>query len=359
MNVDRKQLEPISSGDRSLSLEESQYLHQCESVIAEGLADFIRVGEALLAIATQGLYRATHASFEVYCRDRWGLARRTAYQKIEAAKTYATVRNCAQFPPQNEYQALQLAKLPTEALQQAAWQQVVTNANGAKRAITARVIRDVVRTVAPQRMADHLPERLQPARIFPGIPWTWRIGSLSKDTDSNKVRLKLPTLPPIAHANDVTHDTEVQRVLVSPDIDIFHWNLPEAYPGKLAAVMESFPQYRFLVWTKRPARFPALPWSANVDLVVRVSSQDDLDRLMHSTSEISQIQTLWICATAPLTLSPALPFRRVLINNVGVGVAKADGHAIALRQCVGQLLSQSIAVHLDTSLHEMLYENAL
>ena len=61
------------------------------------------------------LYRASHGTFEEYCRERWGMARSTAYQLVDASKVVENVRHGGQIPPpESERQARPLAKLPAE-----------------------------------------------------------------------------------------------------------------------------------------------------------------------------------------------------------------------------------------------------
>lgn len=47
------------------------------------------------------LYRATHATFEAYCQEQWGMRRSTAYQYIEAAATVERLSANADIPPGN------------------------------------------------------------------------------------------------------------------------------------------------------------------------------------------------------------------------------------------------------------------
>jgi hypothetical protein len=61
-------------------------LAECETVIARGLGVFVEVGEALREIRDQRLYRSTHARFDDYCRERWGLDRTYAHRHIRAAE---------------------------------------------------------------------------------------------------------------------------------------------------------------------------------------------------------------------------------------------------------------------------------
>jgi hypothetical protein len=64
-------------------------LAECEAIIERGLRTFIEVGEALREIRDAKLYAATHATFEDYCKERWGregISRARAYQLIAAAE---------------------------------------------------------------------------------------------------------------------------------------------------------------------------------------------------------------------------------------------------------------------------------
>lgn len=99
------------SGDlhrRPLSDPEREQLASCEATIEQGLATFIAVGNALMTIRDSRLYRQGFASFEDYCRQRWGMSRPRAYQLIDAASV-STVVDTA-----NEAQARELAPLKSD-----------------------------------------------------------------------------------------------------------------------------------------------------------------------------------------------------------------------------------------------------
>jgi hypothetical protein len=66
-------------------------LPELERVIERGQQTFIEVGRALLEIRDRRLYRETHATFEAYCRERWGWSRRHANRQIEAARVVDAV----------------------------------------------------------------------------------------------------------------------------------------------------------------------------------------------------------------------------------------------------------------------------
>ena len=64
-------------------------LDECEQVIERGLGTFVEVGEALMEIRDSRLYKTSHASFDDYCRERWGFTRRRSSQLIDAAEIVA------------------------------------------------------------------------------------------------------------------------------------------------------------------------------------------------------------------------------------------------------------------------------
>lgn len=110
-----------------LTTQEQGRFQQLEVVIEEGLKTFVEVGNALLEIRDSRLYRQEFRTFEDYCRDRWGMARSTAYQYIDAAATVENVRHGGHQIPTNERQARPLTKLEPEQ-QQEAWQRAVETA---------------------------------------------------------------------------------------------------------------------------------------------------------------------------------------------------------------------------------------
>jgi hypothetical protein len=127
----------------SLSQPEQLELLQHETTVQQGLKSFFEVGKALATIRDKKLYRASHATFEEYCRGRWNIGRRSAYQLIEAAEVVENVRNCAQTLPANEAQARPLTSLPASQ-QVAAWQRALEIAPGGK--VSAAHIQQVVNT---------------------------------------------------------------------------------------------------------------------------------------------------------------------------------------------------------------------
>ena len=59
----------------SLTKTETARLADMERVIETGMHTFIEVGTALVAIRDERLYKASHTTFEAYCKERWGMSR--------------------------------------------------------------------------------------------------------------------------------------------------------------------------------------------------------------------------------------------------------------------------------------------
>lgn len=69
----------------------STRLAELETVIERGQQTFVEVGNALAEIRDQRLYKETHATFEAYCRERWGFGRNYANKQIAAAHGVAAL----------------------------------------------------------------------------------------------------------------------------------------------------------------------------------------------------------------------------------------------------------------------------
>lgn len=87
-------------------------LKACENVIQSGMATFVAVGMALAEIRDSQLYLAAHHSFDAYCRERWNMAARTAYQTIESGRIVRALGDVGS--SLNESQARVLATVPEQ-----------------------------------------------------------------------------------------------------------------------------------------------------------------------------------------------------------------------------------------------------
>jgi hypothetical protein len=123
---------------REMSQSELTQLEVCEATISAGLQTFYEVGNALLAVRDARLYRRDFASFEEYCRKRWGMGASRARQLIGAAGVAANLQGVTNVTPANEAQARVLARLVGDA-QRAAWQLALWTAPGGSSMTAAHV----------------------------------------------------------------------------------------------------------------------------------------------------------------------------------------------------------------------------
>lgn len=133
-----------------LNIDERNELERCEVVIKQGLETFIEVGQALMTIRDKRLYRIEFTTFEDYCRDKWAISRRSAYQYIEASNAIENVRHGAQILPTTERQARPLTSLEPE-IQREAWKEVVQQSQATGQPITATKVQEVANTFKQAR----------------------------------------------------------------------------------------------------------------------------------------------------------------------------------------------------------------
>ncbi|WP_445176498.1 hypothetical protein [Microcoleus sp.] len=107
-----------------LDVTERARLEELESIVEKGLQTFYEVGKALDEIREQKLYRETQKTFEAYCQDKWGIARRTADRFIGAARVMENLRPMGLKSPANERQVRPLTGLSPE-LQLEIWQEAL------------------------------------------------------------------------------------------------------------------------------------------------------------------------------------------------------------------------------------------
>lgn len=86
-------------------------LRELEATVERGLAHFFAVGEALREIRDSALYKLTHPTWELYCRERWGISRSRSYQLIAAV---VTTLSTTVDKPLTERQARKIATGPAE-----------------------------------------------------------------------------------------------------------------------------------------------------------------------------------------------------------------------------------------------------
>ncbi len=97
-----------------LTHDELAELTECERIIEEGYAAFLKVGLALAKVRDQRFYRATHQTFEAYCESRWGFTRTRAYELMSAANISQAVSEISDIPIAAESHAKELRGLEPE-----------------------------------------------------------------------------------------------------------------------------------------------------------------------------------------------------------------------------------------------------
>jgi len=142
----------IQPANTQLDALEQSALDQCEAVIEQGLRTFVDVGNALLTIRDDRLYRREYWTFEEYCEKRWEFSNRRANQFIEAAMTIATLGTMVPelAAPAVERQVRPLTSLPPEQ-QAAAWRRAVETAPAGR--LTAAHVQGVIDDMQTPRQA--------------------------------------------------------------------------------------------------------------------------------------------------------------------------------------------------------------
>src|SRR5690606_32485692 len=112
----------LATTTATLTVAEADQLADCEAVIAKGLQTFIEVGQALLTIRDNRLYRTSYGTFEEYCRKTWGMSKTHANRVIDSAEVAEVLtpmgvtgerqaRELGTTVPTSERQARELAPL--------------------------------------------------------------------------------------------------------------------------------------------------------------------------------------------------------------------------------------------------------
>jgi hypothetical protein len=137
-------------------------LEQLEGVIERGLATFYEVGRALMRIRDKQLYEKVRgfATFESYCKERWGFERRRAYQFIDAAMVSDNVKNFTQYQIKESH-TIPLAKLNNNPeAQRTAWQKAVETAPEGK--VTAAHVSKVVKEITGEQPKPYIIKHNEP-----------------------------------------------------------------------------------------------------------------------------------------------------------------------------------------------------
>lgn len=136
---DTTALVPVK-GAGALSVPERKLLHEQEKIIANGIATFVGVGQALMVIREKRLYRLEFSSFEDYCRSKWGFSKNHANRYIAAQTVVKNLEDVdSTIVPRVESQIRPLTLLkPSE--QKRVWKRVVEEIKQTGRPLTANIV---------------------------------------------------------------------------------------------------------------------------------------------------------------------------------------------------------------------------
>ncbi|OPZ87517.1 MAG: Phage protein Gp37/Gp68 [bacterium ADurb.Bin429] len=168
-------LVPVTSAD-ALTPAEQDDLQRHEAIIAQNIGAFYAVGEALMAIRDQRLYRATYETFEAYCTEQWGFGKAHAYRLITGSKVYTALEKSPNGDtlvlPRSEAQVRALSQIKKPELQREAWVRACEEyPNGTA---PARVIAVCVQAVKPTRQ-EKKAAKAKPKfnRTGDRVGWAW------------------------------------------------------------------------------------------------------------------------------------------------------------------------------------------
>ncbi len=354
----------------SFSTENKKLLAECEIIIDKALSNFVHVGNAIKKINDKKLYKITHKSFSLYCEERLGLKRRTAYQKIDVAEVFENVRNCAHIDPVNENQVKQLLPLKTIELQQKAWKNTVANMDENKVAPTANDVKKAVDLIRSANGTRDRAEMFKSDNTFNTITLRWELMlSLQTNKESNCLfktiinRIKINS-----DVNNPNPDTSVNKtVLINANSEILFSSVSNNDIQWLLKACESVPNFNFLLWTSHPDILQQWQsngiienWPKNVSLAFRISTADDAELLKLQWVKKFPLDTIWVTPETPFMLT-TLPcnIRRILIGDRSWFENQQEETIIALRQTIGNIICKNnnkIIIDIEKGTQKIFYQ---
>lgn len=121
-----------------LTPEEAAIYAECKRVVADGMAEFVKIGNALLTISDKRLYREEYSTFEEFCQAEYEISASRAYRLCAGAETVKVLPNGQQSQVKNERQARELSKAAPEQREE-----VLEEAASAE-PVTAKAIRKAI-----------------------------------------------------------------------------------------------------------------------------------------------------------------------------------------------------------------------
>lgn len=149
MSKKKQLVMPLFEESKSeLTHEEQMILTRNEELIAQNVATFHQMGQALAEIKEKKLYREHHKTFDEYCKKVFGVSRTHTYRLISSSEVMDNLSQLKEIPlPESERQVRPLISLSPE-LQREAWKRVITLSQHKK--VTARDIKQIVKELGSE-----------------------------------------------------------------------------------------------------------------------------------------------------------------------------------------------------------------
>jgi len=180
----------------SLELEltpaDQKELARLETVIQKGWTTFLDVGNALLKINADRLYRDKYKTFEAYCQKRLGLSRPYAYKLIGSAEVNEQMSPIGDIPlkPLTESQFRELIPVPEEK-RVAAWRGALKLAGN--KPITAKIVHQAAAEFR-ERKNGKPAKSVAKAKLRPTIKLISEIEKLARADENQKLLAKVADL---------------------------------------------------------------------------------------------------------------------------------------------------------------------
>lgn len=172
---------------KPLSKIEKKTLGDLEHTVEELLSGIkksqYKIGSSLMEIRDSRLYREGHATFEEYCRSRWGMSKSHANRHISFRTTSDLLQDTEiKVAPEKESQTRALNRLP-ETKRKDAWKEAVQVSGG--KTPTAKTVSLVVDELVEEGKAA----RTSPSPVMRYVNHTMLIRDLRNAVKDNKWKM--------------------------------------------------------------------------------------------------------------------------------------------------------------------------
>lgn len=172
----------LDDQDDQLTADELAQLREAEDRIQRGLSGFLDMGLALGMIRERRLFRATHASWESYLRDRWKMTDDYSQKLITAVKIVGELRDSGiVVMPVREVHARRLQQVEPDHRPKV-WEEALAEAGGNPEAVTA----DRITELAGPRLSKGRKKSTKPPAAIKlrGKGWTITLERKRDDVDA-------------------------------------------------------------------------------------------------------------------------------------------------------------------------------